>query len=862
MSSVVPFLKNLPGKSVSPLSNEPLSDNLPPMVALIAETYQPLILFLLAFQYVFVNLAFSTYTQNIVLIKDLSAPLFSMLILIVWIIGDLAKEGRWRLPRHPIVPPMVAALLYWGTTVFFSPVTAASIEEWGMFASYFVQTWALIRFLETDEQLRTQMFWVILCNIAVTGYGLSQMMGQDLLVNLGLIPNWGNDVFVSTHGNTNFLAGYIVTTFPALIGYWFVTNNIAWLLLLPPLILLNLVEVQHSDARGAYIATAVVLFVMVVGMLANLRQLTSLKERWRRITLGTAAALAVVGALLLGVIYPDRVEKMLTDIKVQVDSMKGLQGHWTNRARLIFWQTGIDGGRYNPWFGRGIGGFNYYMPEFRPPWYHRWGVSHNTMHSHDEYFEMFMETGVIGLACLLWIMLHYLIITLSDAFRHRRHLLFPLIFCGSFGPWAVWIQSLFDVETRWTGNAVTIWYTVGLILAAGTLPLREPQTALLATQTAEEEPRARRRNPRARREPLYTPSPYLPYVASLLCLAFAFYCVKAYHYWMADHYLRENMAYTDYNIGNSKMNALKAAEKAREYSYTNVSNYYKLAYTYLQAGNGFKALESYRILQSFAPNYAQIHINLAYLDDRLGYRAASAWERDRAALIEHNGRNHRDAANYWLQLSYPNRALSHLYLASLIERDRTDGSYFFWYMQDEINTDLAQVLQSIGRLNEEVEDALERALNFNPGNVRAAVMLIRLYKRTGRPQKAAQLLDNVIAMTSPRTPEGLILRALKFVEDGDYFEALQALEPAVLALKPVKKPNISPEQGFLTNTILELLQKIFSANIDRVTCMKLAGWVYASQGRLREAEQFLTQAYQASRNPDIAELIGQLKALK
>ncbi|MBL4889476.1 MAG: hypothetical protein JKX97_05595 [Candidatus Lindowbacteria bacterium] len=86
-------------------------------------------------------------------------------------------------------------------------------------------------------------------------------------------------------------------------------------------------------------------------------------------------------------------------------------------------------------------------------------------------------------------------------------------------------------------------------------------------------------------------------------------------------------------------------------------------------------MAAYRTLQAFAPNYAQIHINLAAINDQMGKRTASAWERDRAAVIENNTRSHRDAAQYWIQLGYPKRAIPHLRKCLVIERDRTNGRY-------------------------------------------------------------------------------------------------------------------------------------------------------------------------------------------
>lgn len=827
------------------------------MARFLADTYERIIIALLIFQYAFVNIVFSVHTQNIVMLKDLSAPILSFLILAFWILGDLAKCGRWELPKHGVVPVSVIALLVWVAATFRSTFTGAAIEEWGRMATYFVQVWAMIRFCKSMRLFQHFLTCVIVVNIILVGYGLSQLMGMDLLVIFGRIPDWGQNVFISTHGNPNFFAGYLVNTFPLLIGYWLVTRNPALIVGLPPLFLLNLYEIMKSDARGAYIGTAAALAVLVLGILVNFRHLHLLEDRWRKVFFQAAGTLIAV-ALVVGLLVArDKVIEIPKHIIFQFTTLTNMERSYTNQVRLIFWQMGLDGGRVNPVWGRGFGTYNYLMPEMRPVWYHRTGVTHNTDHCHNEYIEWFAETGIVGLSVFLWVLLAVLWTSAREVWRHRKGYHFPLVLACAVGPWGLWIQGLFDVETRWTGNAITLWFGVGLALAFVNIPvmLKREETSPAAAAAAVKPARGKAMTLKEARENAIQPSPHLPYVAVALLLAFLFLAVKSYDYWNADYYLRMNMAFTEANQGTLPQ-ALEDAERARVLNPQDVSIYYKLAYTYLVAGQLDRAMATYRTLQSLAPNYAQIHINLAFLNDQMGFRTASAWERDRAAAIEHNTRNHRDAAMYWTQLGQIGRALPHLRMCFTIERDRTDYGYPYWYQHDEIHAELAQLYLNMGQRQQALKE-LRRAVEINPGNTQASIVYMQLLRESGQYEEA----ERIASRLAPNSPQLVLYKASKAILAGDYKTGLAELDAVIFALTP-PGPNQQPmpEAAALAGACLQLIQKSYEAGFEQAHCLDLAGWLFACQGDFGKANELLSISYQQQKNPATAERLGKVQA--
>jgi tetratricopeptide (TPR) repeat protein len=832
------------------------------MSRLIADTYDRVIIALLVIQYVFVNLVFTTYTQNIVMMKDLSAPFFSILILGIWVLGDLSKYGRWELPKNGIVPATVGALLFWLISVYVGTSPAYGVELWGRMFGYFIQVWAVVRFLDSYDRVRLFLRTIVVTNALIVFYGLTQLVDNDILVALGVIPDWGSHVFVSTHGNPNFLAGDLITSFPAIVGYWFLTRNPFMIVTLPILVILNLYEVVESTARGAYIAVALYIPVLLLGLWINRHNLSFFRDDIWRAFLKAVAILLVVAILAGGIFAYEKMEDFSVKLYQQFYTLVDFEGNYTNWVRLVFFQMALDGGVRYPWMGRGMASFNWHMPETRPVWYHRTGVSHNTDHPHNEHLEWLHDTGMPGLAFFWWVVVTYFVTGLREIRRHRTGAYYPFLLSAWMGPFNQWIQGTFDVETRWTGNGVTMWFMVGFVLGFCNLPVKKTAENIEITVLAKpvDEKGRSRRAARASHiaAPVYVVSPYLPHVAIAFALVVAFYMAKSRDFWLADHHLRNNMAYTDGGAG-SNAQAIKEAEAARELSYATTSNYYKLAYTYLVANKLPQAMNAYRDLQAFAPNYAQIHINLAFLNDQLGYRTASAWERDRASMIEHNTRNHRDAANYWLQLGYPLRAVPHLRMCFTIERERTEAGYYYWYEIDNIAADLARVYASSGRMDlAKVE--LTRALQFNPNNLSAALLLTELLQQAGHSGGSDEL-QAMLQKHAPDNPALLVLKMQTALGEKNYAAVLELADRASSVLGvPGPGAQASQESQMLGNSILQAVQTVFAADFNRASCLEIAGWVYACQGRYNEAAPFLEQAFMASKSPRTAERLGLVKA--
>ena len=158
------------------------------------------------------------------------------------------------------------------------------------------------------------------------------------------------------------------------------------------------------------------------------------------------------------------------------------------------------------------------------------------------------------------------------------------------------------------------------------------------------------------------------------------------------------------------------------------------------------------------------------------------------------------------------------------------------------------------------ERELQEALQRNPNNVLAAVLLTQLFAGEDRHAQTARL-EAMLQNLAPSNPALLVMKMSRAVAEKKYTAALRWADEASAGLPlPARGSQPTQEAANLGNSLLAFLQVLFAAEFDRTRCLEIAGWVYATQARYPEAEQFLARAYQEMRDARTGERLGQVRA--
>ena len=133
----------------------------------------------------------------------------------------------------------------------------------------------------------------------------------------------------------------------------------------------------------------------------------------------------------------------------------------TLTVRRVIWSGAFRAFLDRPILGWGPGSFQKVFPAYRNPAYHLLGVSHNTLHAHCEYLEMLLDTGLLG--AILWAGL-----AASLMVRRRR--------AGGIDAMTVGIvaailglggEALVSVAVRWAPSALMLALLAGMAMIGG-----------------------------------------------------------------------------------------------------------------------------------------------------------------------------------------------------------------------------------------------------------------------------------------------------------------------------------------------------------------------------------------------------------
>jgi putative inorganic carbon (HCO3(-)) transporter len=528
-----------------------------------------------------VPIVFSRTTVEAGRVKLLIVELAALGLGVLWLARRLegGSSATWRSPLTlPVLALAIANLL----SLALSSFPAASAREvWrvGVFLLLFLSVqdfarrpWARVAILAA--------FLATAAAVAVYGWG--QKLGFDAV-------HWSSDpahrVF-STIGNPNMLAGYLVmaalvaaATFAAVRRWWLrALLGLLLIILLPCLF--------WTKTRASWLGFLAGLFLLVLllwrsGYFAFLRR----NKPLALIGGGLAVLLLLNAAVYLYKPIASRFATAGMAARVRMTMWKGAWGMFLDR----------------PVLGHGPGSFQVVFPRYRPTSFREpeRRISYNTLHAHNELLETAAELGLVGLGCFAW----FLIVLFREVWRVASGGLQHALVLSGIGAGAagLLVQNLAGVAYRWIVCPTVFWVLIGI--AGAVLAGRREEGAEAATEAT----------PRLR-----WPQRLAANLLALGAAAMLFLTVSQRTY-RSQQLLRSGSAFTDRGVWSEAIDRFRESVRLDPLEYR---SYYKLAYCYCETGNYTKALETYRDLQCYAPDFAQVHYNLGFV-----YSCLKQWDK-------------------------------------------------------------------------------------------------------------------------------------------------------------------------------------------------------------------------------------------
>jgi putative inorganic carbon (hco3(-)) transporter len=375
-----------------------------------------------------------------------------------------------------VTPIHLLVLLYWGIAVIataLSPVKKAAINDLGTLTLYLL-LFALCARVLRSPRLRS---WIIVLylhvSLIVSVYGLRQWFFGATALATWVDPESPMSKTTRVYsylGNPNLLAGYLL---PAVI--FSLVAIFAWQswlkkALAVTMLIVNSAALVLTFSRGGWIGLVVA--VLAVMALLVYWQSVEMPPFWRTWSLPIVLG-GLIGLLVLAVIF-------IEPVRQRVFSIFADRKDSSNNFRRNVWDAVFEMIRDRPIFGIGPGhnSFNKVYPLYQRPRY-------TALSAYSILFEVTVETGFVGLACFLWL----IIVTFNTALLQMQRLRqlrsregFWLI-----GAIAILLGMLAHgtVDTVWYRPEVnTLWWLIVALIASYWKPLAQNQTNLSNSEPA------------------------------------------------------------------------------------------------------------------------------------------------------------------------------------------------------------------------------------------------------------------------------------------------------------------------------------------------------------------------------------------
>lgn len=326
-----------------------------------------------------------------------------------WVILTLSDEVEYSHNTPKLTPIHLLVLLYWGIATVataLSPVKTAASSGWTKLTLYLVM-FALAARILRSPQIRSWIVTLYLhVALIVSVYGLQQWFFGAAALATWVDPESNLTKTTRVYsflGNPNLLAGYLL---PAVV--FSLVAVFAWRRWLPKLLALTMFGVNSACliltfSRGGWIGLLVALVALLL-LLAYYKSV-QLPRFWRTwsipLLLGSIALVLAVAFLFV------------EPLRDRALSIFAGRGDSSNNFRINVWAAVIEMIKDRPILGIGPGNtvFNKIYPLYQRARY-------NALSAYSIWLEVLVETGFIGLACFIWL----LIVTLNAGLQQLRRL--------------------------------------------------------------------------------------------------------------------------------------------------------------------------------------------------------------------------------------------------------------------------------------------------------------------------------------------------------------------------------------------------------------------------------------------------------
>ncbi len=509
----------------------------------------------------------------------------------------------------PYIP--IALFFFWSLISIFKAVNIhQSFYLIYQFLIYLIFYFLLLNNLKRKD-IEKIILALFLVSFLISLYGILQYFGIDFLS-----PSRKNSP-ISTLGNPNFTAEYLISTIPLMLMYGiskFSSINQAK----------QALPLQWSStacsAGVAELARLCSTFVILFCLL-----LTQTRASW----LGLFVSLIFIFVMLLrsrGAIHHARKRKMaiLTIIPLIIfllafsfcnigrKSRKKIASAFnlhtgSTALRLTVWKDTLRMVKENPVLGVGLGNYNIHYPLYQSKALLSKEIRID--HTHNDYLQLAAETGIVGLFLFLWFLFSIGKSCVHLLKKEKEENTYLIILGITGGLIAVLVNAFFAFPLQNPSVLLNFWLFIGLIgiLSRGRI---HPTRGLDESS------------------PYRESSPYIN--KKLIIATYIFLSFLVLRPLIADYCLKTAMT----SVSKKRWStAQREFEKAIFYQPSNIFAHFHYGNLLLNRGRPKEAIREFSLALKLYPNYPQTHSNLAIAYGGIGMNEEALQEYEKAIAL-------------------------------------------------------------------------------------------------------------------------------------------------------------------------------------------------------------------------------------
>jgi len=556
-------------------------------------------------------LSFTPFTYHLDEIKVSMTYFFGPWLLFLFLLL-ITKRGLTPPPRIVVFP----LLAYFGALVISLIFSSFKWVGWIVIGQHLALAGFFFAFavsMVTKDHILKAIYIFVWITIMTTVFGILQYTGLFALIKKWFFPGQPARIFdytyilvntfasardmFSTILNRDFFSGFLVMLLPISLAGVIIFESPGKRLLSAISIILALACIYLAFSKDSFGATLLVLAFFIIVYQRSIR--------YKRLYVPHLHIWILGLVIILGTL-------LFFTQQIVLPKLKGIDRSFESRSIIWYggWRQFLD----RPVIGNGPGTFRILFPKYRRPDYMEHDISNVTLYSHNRYLDLLCETGVVGFLTYMWFTGAVLFLGLRQIFRGKD----PTLRVAQLGLTASIIGLLFtnffSPSVRWVVIGTTYWSILGISLGCS---LFERYSTGMASRQAN---KPGTKNIKT--------NLYIAWViiVGILSVASSVYAVR-YFVGAVIHNkgLQWMSAAEAYSNPAERTTQLKLYRKARDsflkaikYNPTFITSYYKLGHVYSNLGDVDRALETYKTLQKYAPDYAEIHFNLGVLYLRKG----------------------------------------------------------------------------------------------------------------------------------------------------------------------------------------------------------------------------------------------------